>query len=142
MRIEGWEKSLDIYIQETSKKVFEWGKCDCLLFVSDACVITCGVDPMSKKIPTDPKTIRGMYHDKETATELIKKYRKTKQAIMDLHFQRVNVGFAQRGDVVLTKLNEGWTFGLVWAGKAFFKSENEGFIARPLTECKYAWRVE
>ena len=142
MRIEGWEKSLDLYIQGVSEKTFKWGACDCLLFVSDACVISCGVDPMSKKKKDDPETIRGKYDSKETAGELIKKYRKTKQGIMDIHFNRVDIAFAQRGDIVLNKLNEGWTFGLVWGGKAFFKSENEGFITRPLSECKYAWRVE
>jgi hypothetical protein len=141
MRIEGWEKKLNDYIEKTALKTFKWGKCDCLIFASDASKIVCGVDPMSKKKKNDPKTIRGKYKTKEQAYELIKKHRRSFPNIMDVHFDRINPNFAQRGDIVGAKI-EGLTFGVVWGGKAFFKMENQGYFILPLNECKYAWRVE
>lgn len=141
MRIEGWEKRLDEYIQEVSMKSFKWGECDCLIFVSDCCNVICGVDPMSKKKKSDPKTIRGKYKTEEKAKELIREYRRTMPNIMDIHFNRINPNFAQRGDVVMCKI-QNMTFGIVWGGKAYFKTDNEGFVTMTLNKCKYAWRVE
>ena len=141
MRIEGWEINLNKYIEEVANKNFAWGECDCLIFASDACKIVVGIDPMSKKKKTDPKTIRGKYRTQEEAYKLVKEYRKSFPDIMDIHFNRINPNFAQRGDIVAAKI-QGMTFGISWGGKAFFKMENKGYFTLPLKECKYVWRVE
>ena len=141
MRIEGWEKIFDEYIEEVSARPFEWGSCDCLIFVSDACLKICGKDPMSKKDSEDPDTIRGAYSTKHEAYSLIKKLRGSIYAIMDKHFQAVPVRFATRGDVVMAKLNEGKTFGLVTIKGPIFKTEN-GLILKKISDCCHAWRVE
>jgi hypothetical protein len=140
-RVEGWEKILNKYIEETAHKHFSWGDCDCLIFASDACKIVSGIDPMKKKKSSDPETIRGMYDSRDGAYTLIKKYRRSVPNIMDVHFLRVHPSFAQRGDIVLAKI-EGPTFGICWGGKAFFKTQTEGYYTLPLGKCKYAWRVE
>lgn len=141
MRVQGWEKILNNYITETAYKEFEWGVCDCLIFVSDASNLICGKDPMSYAVSGDPDTIRGQYKTDVDAYVLIKKYRKTLPNIMDVHFNRVSPAFAQRGDIVGAKLDH-ITFGICWGGKAYFKTDTNGYTTKPLKECQYAWRVE
>ena len=143
MRKEGWEKELDNYLQETMNRHFAWGDMDCLIFVSDACEKLSGIDPMKKKLKSDPETIRGLYDSENGAMELIKKYRKSMRHIMDVHFERIKPSFAQRGDVVMAELENGLAFGLnVGRGKCFFKMKTEGYLTKPLSECLCAWRVE
>lgn len=142
MRNQGWEKELDLYIRDIAQKDFGWGSCDCLLFVSDASYLLCGIDPMSKKLDGDPETIRGRYKTRNEAARLIRRHRKSMRNIMDIHFRAIKPAFAQRGDIVMADLNEGETFGLAVAGRAFFKTETLGFITKPLNECRLAWRVE
>ena len=142
MRKQGWEARLISYIEKTSNKKFKWGKCDCLIVVCNAAKIVCDVDPMSKAKPGDPDTIRGAYATREEAYALIKKHRRSLPNIMDIHFKRINPYFAQRGDIVMKKLENGKTFGLVYGGKALFKLENEGYLVVDISQKMLAWRVE
>lgn len=142
VRLQGWEKSLSDYIESIVFKEFKWGECDCLIFASDACKLVCGVDPMLKKFEDDPDTIRGAYETENEAYSLIEKYRKSMPNIMDVHFNRIDNAYASRGDVVLAKLETGYTFGVVSGrGVAFFKSE-KGLIQEPVSKAKYIWKVE
>lgn len=144
MRVQGWEALLDTYILGLSEAEFGWGSCDCLLFVSDASQMICNKDPMSKTKPKDPKTIRNKYKTKEEAYKLIKEYRRSLPNIMDVHFERIEPSFAQRGDIVLFKggiVNN--TFGLSWnRGQSLVKLEQKGLLQVPTKSAKYAWRVE
>lgn len=133
---------MDKHIQETALREFKWGVCDCLIFACDTARIVSGKDPMSKKLPDDPETIRGQYSSEKEARLLIKEHRKSLMGIMDLHFERVDPAFAQRGDIVLKKLDSGLTFGVVWSGKAFFKTLMKGLHSQPVPSVKIAWRVE
>lgn len=142
MRVQGWEKILSDYITNVAEKDFQWGVCDCLIFVSDAALLSCGKDPMSKIKPEDPETIRGLYSTEYQAARLIAQYRDSLHDIMDVHFKPIKPPFAQRGDIVCANLETGDTFGLCWNGKAFFKSQNKGFKVTSLKECSLAWRVE
>lgn len=142
MRKEGWEKELNDYMERMAHANFEWGVCDCLIYASDACVLLTGKDPMSKAKDSDPETIRGAYKSEKEAKALIRKYRRSTPNIMDVHFERINPNFSQRGDILGAKLDTGMAFGVCWAGKALFKTDTNGFTALDLNECKYAWRVE
>lgn len=136
--IEGWETKLSDYFVKVQSTPFKWGKCDCLIFASDACKIKSGKDPMSKKRPNDPDTIRGMYKTQDEARDLIKKYRKSTPDIMDAHFDRILPVKAQRGDVVFYKGAFGVSYG---RGLAFFKSE-KGMETIQVKNCTKAWRVD
>jgi len=138
MRPQGWEKMPDEYLVKTTSTPFEWGVCDCLIFTSDWCKIACGVDPMSKKKKTDPKTFRGKYKTEAEARTLIKSYRKSIREIMDVHFERIHPNFAQRGDIVLHKMSFGISIG---RGKAMFKTEELGMVTIDLGDCGVAWRI-
>lgn len=143
MRIQGWEKAVEDYIQETAKKKFEWGVCDCLIFVSDAVQIICGKDPMSAALEDDPDTIRGKYSTEKEAYKLIVQHRGTIFNIMDVHFKTVDPAFAQRGDVVLQLVNGNMTFGLVWSkGASVFKTLEEGIVMQKAKDAAQVWRVE
>lgn len=144
MRIEGWEKEIENYIQETMKKEFSWGECDCLIFISDAVKIMTGIDPMSKKYDTDPETIRGAYNTEAQAYYLIKNIRGSIPNIMNVHFETVQIPFAQRGDIVLGKMDDGeHCFGLVWNGGAYFKTKQPGILIKPVDKiARISWRVD
>lgn len=139
MRIEGWEKQLSNYFETVKDMPFEWGTCDCLIFASDAVYICTGIDPMSKKKKSDPYPVRGAYTTKDEARELIKSYRKPLRDIMDVRFERKNVNFAKRGDVVFYKNAFGVCAG---RGIAFFKSEDFGLEIINLSDCVLAWEIE
>ena len=138
MRKEGWEVRLSNYLEDAVKQPFEWGKCDCLIFASDACIAVCGIDPMNKKKKNDPETIRGLYKSETEAKELIKKYRKSIREIMDLHFPRKNKNFATKGDVVLYQNAFGVCAG---RGIAFLKDENSGLTEVKISDCALAWDI-
>lgn len=138
MRIEGWERRLNDYLEKVRNELFNWGTCDCLIFASDVAVICTGIDPMNKKNNTDPETIRGLYQTKKEAVELIRKFRKSTPDIMDVHFVRKHVNFAGRGDIVYYKK----AFGVcVGRGLAYFKNETKGFEVIKIRECKIAWEI-
>lgn len=143
MRKQGWESILSQYLEKSTLRRFKWGKFDCLIFVSNAVRLMTGIDPMSKKKRNDPKTIRGLYKTEDEARMLISKFRRSMPNIMDVHFKRINPAFAGKGDVVLMKLSEGNTFGVVGnRGIAFFKTSDAGLIQKPFVSAKFAWRVE
>ena len=136
MRQEGWETRLNDYFESVHNVPFVWGECDCLIFASDAVKAITGIDPMSKKKKGDPDTIRGLYTTQDEAKELVKKYRKSLRDVMDVHFERKDLNFCKRGDVVLYKN----AFGIcVGRGIAFFKSEGLGLQVVKIRECVLAW---
>lgn len=137
MRIEGWEKILESHIQESASKPFAWGEFDCLTFVSDAVRAMTGIDPMSRKLPDDPETIRGAYQNETEAKALIKDIRGTSANIMDVHFERIAPAFASKGDVAL----KGEMFGLVGGrGIVFFKSKSM-LLTKPVASMDVTWRM-
>ena len=143
MRKIGWEKLLEYHLRENTQKVFKWGVCDCVIFISDWCKIACGVDPMSYNKEGDPITIRGLYDSEDTAYNAIKKYRGNIENIMDTHFQRIPASRAGRGDVVLQRLTHGLTFGIVESGGVcYFKCEGAGLYPANVKQSVLAWRIE
>jgi hypothetical protein len=45
MRLQGWEKRLFAFLEDTSKRTFEYGKHDCALFACDAIETLTGKNP-------------------------------------------------------------------------------------------------
>jgi hypothetical protein len=134
MRLEGGEKRLSSHIEAHAKIPFVWGLSDCLLFVSDAAVLICGKDPA--------EPARGKYENLGKAAALIKELRGTTENILDVHFKRINQAYAPRGDIVLKHRENGATFGIVYDGKAIYKTPSVGLVRESLKEVDYAWRVE
>lgn len=142
MRIEGWESRLTKYVETQMKKRFKWGKSDCLIFACDWSILCCGIDPMKRKKPADPETIRGAYTTEEEAKALIKQYRKSLPDIMDVHFQRQAPRKAKRGDIMMGKTPHGNAFGVnIGRGVVMFKAQ-KGILTMKARECSRSWSVK
>jgi hypothetical protein len=133
MKIQGWEKILSEHIQEHSISKFEWGYNDCLCFVSEYSRKVTG------KVPNE--LVWGKYRTKEEALQYYQSVTEQPHKTMDRFYNRVNLSFAQRGDIVLKYRDDGFTFGLIENGKAIFKTEN-GLTRENIKAMDYAWRVD
>lgn len=134
MRIEGWEKLLSEYLEAQATVPFEWGVSDCLMFAADAVKLITGIDPAEEA--------RGRYNDVKSAAILSIETGIKTEEIFDRHFERGDVAFSHRGDIVLKETDRGATFGIVYGGKAVFKVDGVGLSYEPLMSVGISWRVE
>ena len=135
MRIEGWEKALDAYINKTRTRLFRWGKLDCILFGCKWAGIATGIDP-AKDSYGKYSTERGAY------AHLRAVYGDVYQGL-DRHFKRVEPAFRQRGDLALCKIDDSETLGIVCGNNfIFFKAIGKGVVARKSPPILAVWRVE
>ncbi len=124
---------LDKFITMMSKTPFEWGVCDCALFVADWCVVYGGFDPA--------ESYRGRYKTEIGAKRQLLKKDKSMANALDLFMQRIKPNFAQKGDVCCADLDDGLTMGIVAGrGNVWFKTDKEGMILIKITP-KIVWRV-
>lgn len=95
MRKGDWETALAEYIELVRDRPHEYGKHDCMLFVAGAVKVLTGKSLAAKH--------KGKYHDKESAAAYLKTLGfKTPAQMIDANLKRKPIGFAQRGDIVLT----------------------------------------
>lgn len=135
MRIDGWDTALTQELQAAANLPFEWGVHDCVSFPMAVIAKITGVDHM--------KTWRGTYKTAKGALGAIK--RKTKgrglEAVADEIFERLSTTLlAQRGDLVVTDLEFGATFGICAGRRCAFIGPN-GLVFIPLARMRAAWRV-
>lgn len=133
MRIEGWEKIARAHIEEAANKEFEWGAVDCLLFACDLAFRMTGKDPA--------ESVRGQYTNEDEARQIALSLNKTPDLIMDEYFPRIAMNFARRGDIVYRRTDTGFNFGIVWDGKAAFKTAGKGITIERM-EGLTAWAVD
>lgn len=131
MRVEGWEKIAQDYLQVAAETPFVWGSADCVLFASDLVKAMTGIDPAID--------VRGRYASKEEAQSLVE-YEKP-EFVIGKYFKKINPKLAQRGDIVLKKTDEGFSFGIIWDGRAFFRTETSGLLKLKVAEDMLAWRI-
>lgn len=134
MRIQRWEKILAEYIENEAQIPFEWGVSDCLMFAGNAAYAITGHDPIAEA--------RGQYHDLRTAAELSANLGIKTEEIFDRFYERGEIPYARRGDIVLKNHNNGATFGIVYNGKAVFRLEGLGLVYEPLRSVGMTWRVD
>lgn len=134
MRLQGWEKSLSEHIENEARIPFEWGVSDCLMFAGNAALTITGHDPIAEA--------RGQYNDIRSAAELSATIGIKTEEIFDRFYERGQIAFARRGDIVLKNQNQGATFGIVYNGKAIFKVEGVGLVYEPLRSVGITWRVD
>lgn len=136
MRIEGWEKRLNDYIESCQSKEFKYGSFDCVIFAADAVKLVTGIDPIYEG--------RGEYKDLKSGLELIRKYRHSQADIMDFYFRRYdNKKRAKRGDIAMKVIDGQPGFGIVWqGGKVLFLYEGRGFVQYDKMDCLLIWEVD
>lgn len=133
-KIQEWESALEKYLQSMTKRLFRWGKVDCVLFGCKWAGIATGVDPAEGSY--------GAYKTREEAFEHLKEVYGSIEEGLDKHFNRVPVARRQRGDLALCMVEEQETLGIVGAnGFTFFKAAKKGIIATKNCTIKEVWRV-
>ena len=127
-----WQQRLSGVIRASFGRPFSWGDHDCCIFAADCCVAVCGTDPAEQ--------YRGRYKTEAGAKRALKKTHGSLEAAWDACFERVDVGLAGRGDVVLYDGPLGRSVAVVWAGDCW-SIEQSGAV-RAQCEPLVAWRVE
>lgn len=128
------DKPLDDYIRSVSKKDFEWGKLDCVMFACDWIFLKTGKNPAEKS--------RGKYHDEESAYQHLRDTYGSIEEEMDTLYESVDPAFRQKGDIALCEYENINVLGVVGgSGFVFFKSLKTGVAATKTAKIKKVWRV-
>jgi hypothetical protein len=120
-RYPDWEARLAAYLEGLRDQTFAWGKLDCAIFAGGAVEAMTGFDPM--------RGLRGYRSEAAAARVLKDRGKGTLVRTVNAMFERVPVGLAHRGDLVLVALQVGQ------------HGDREGLIRRPRAEWSKAWRV-
>lgn len=131
-RLENWPILLSLYIQERRRMPFEWGKNDCMAFVSDCVRTLTGVDFFPGFSD---------YNDEESAKILLEKHGGPIGIIVKClgHNGSKDPWQAKRGDVVIAKFPE-LTGGIVDdSGRMFCVVTPEGLRRFPLDKALRFW---
>lgn len=128
MREIGWQQRLVAVLQDPKFKSHEWGKSDCCILAADACMAVSGKDPAAE--------YRGKYDSEIGAKRVLAKL--SIAEALDAHFERVDLAFVQRGDVVQMDDDAA---GVVWAGVVWSVDKEKG-IGMTNKTVRTAWRVE
>ncbi|MDG9890554.1 DUF6950 family protein [Pseudomonas juntendi] len=132
MRYRDWPTRLHETIQAAFERPFLWGEFDCCLFVADCAAAICGVDPA--------KEYRGRYKTEIGAKRVIASTHGSVEAVLDTYFERIDVQFAQRGDIVSFEGASGKCVAVLWSDRYWAATE----FGAAAVDCQplVAWRVE
>lgn len=132
-RLQNWPILLSTYLRERANMPFEWGKNDCLCFVSAGVAAVTGYNFQDEYLP---------YNDEETATELLELCHGVVGIINNAfgHNGTDKVFTGKRGDVVLFKAPEGDTAGIIDdTGRYFCVVTANGLRRFPLKLASRVW---
>jgi len=133
MKTEGWEIRLNDYLLEKSQQVFKYGALDCVIFTAGAVQVSTGKDVLEGE----------SYSSMKHGFEILKERGMDTVDIFDNYFQRRdNPRKGQRGDVAATKIGRLMAFGIVWGGKAWFKTGSSGIVPYRLRDMEIVWEVK
>lgn len=134
MRKVDWEERLNAFVEKAREQPHAYGRRDCMLFAAGAVQAQTGRDLA--------RGHRGKYADKLGAARHLKSLGfASPEALIDSLLEQKPVGFAQRGDIVLT---EDGVPSVVFDGDtalAVIAEGAEGLIRVPRAEWRKAWAV-
>jgi hypothetical protein len=99
MRLDGWEKEFNAFIESRVNAPFVWGVHDCCLFANDSVFTLTGLDCAV--------FFRGRYDDAESAYKRMKEYSggsvpECMEKFAEVYgFEEIGINYAGRGDVAL-----------------------------------------
>lgn len=135
-RFEDWPARLMAAIDAASKKPFQWGENDCMLFGADIVLAMTGHDYMA--------AYRGKYLTSGGAMRMLRfyGYASIYEAVSaGLGEPLGSVFFAQRGDVVLYGDKE-WKHGMgICMGEDIAAMAKDGLTYLPMPMAAVAWRI-
>lgn len=120
-RLRGWPEKLFAYIESRRHTPFAWHENDCWSFPAGAILAITGEDLFAP--------YRGRYSDEAGAAALIAEAGGMR-ALCPLESKQL--GFAQRGDVVLALIEGRETAGVIAGGGAWCAPGAAGLVFRPL----------
>lgn len=135
-RIKGDEMTNNFieFLPYYRRRPFEWGQCDCCLFVANWVQKMCGFDPSAE--------LRGRYHSKLGATRVLR--RAGFNSVMDIadaaFGERVSALALERGDIALLMQDDAPALGIVWGANVWAMGE-QGAVALPLALVVFGWRL-
>lgn len=139
-RKENWQSLLSEFINAAEEKQFSVGKYDCCLFAADCIKATTGIDCGVK--------FTNKYRSESGANRIIKRYtvEGTMESMIDrilkeFGWDRIDVKYARRGDVVYTVLENGPTVGICVGIKSVFLLGKMGLRYTPTLNCTIAWGI-
>ena len=128
MRLEGWERRLQAYLDEIGP--FQWGKTDCCMFTVGAVEAVSGVNY--------GKGYR--YKTAAGAARVLAKEGGVSAIATKYLGEPKSVKMAQRGDVVSFETGEGIALG-VCVGDKIAAMQEGGLIFLPMNQAIKAWSV-
>lgn len=133
-----WPETLSTAIAKAHDQPFEWGAHDCALFVADVILAMTGTD-----VADD---FRGKYKTTKGAARIMKLFAggglpefADKIAVVN-GFKSCHPNFAQRGDVVEVKTDDGPALGIC-IGERIAAVGPDGMTLWPINKATRAWRV-
>lgn len=139
MRIDGWEKRLSELIEENSKRKFEYGIFDCVLFACDAIKSLTGLNPR--------RIIAKEYQGEGEASKIIEEWggiERIANIVADRYaFESIPVLFAQRGDIVMAEIKNLKSLGVCVGKKVAFPKLQGGLVFMNIDSKLLikAWRI-
>lgn len=131
-----WEARLSAYLIAVRTAPHVYGAHDCLLHPAAAVEAVTGVDLGSAH--------RGKYNSQASAVRHLKRLGfASPEALLDSLFDEVPVGFAQRGDLVLTPPNADgeWAIPGVCFGASAHCVSPHGLVTEPRHRWLKAWKI-
>ena len=141
-RHQNWAERLSDFLFASRNREFVRGEFDCALFACDAFLVQTGEDPA--------KNFRGKYTTLQGAAKELKKNSGTLRQVAikkfekEFKLQRVDVAFAQRGDMAYAKVGKETVLAVVdLSGKFLTLSPHRvGPIIIPPKYISIVWRIE
>lgn len=135
MRLPDWEKRLHAYLASIRRDPHLYGKHDCLLHCASVIEAVTGADLADAH--------RGKYKSQATAVRHLKSLGfETPDQMLDSALEEKPVGFAGRGDIVLTPPDvSGWPVPGVCVGAVALCVGTEGLVREPRARWLKAWSV-
>lgn len=134
-KLANWESLLADFLDSCATKEFQWGQWDCVHFARDAERAIYGDSTMDGLDETH------QYHDLRSMLRLLADHDCVDLfEFIDLHKEKINVNFMQRGDWVGVLATTGHTVG-VWDGRHIWVPSQTGLAAMSFESAMTAWRV-
>lgn len=133
-RLENWPTLLSLYVDSRRNEPFAWGSNDCCLFAADWVLIATGIDIAAN--------YRGTYTGALGAQRIIFEAGGIDR-LLEAHapmLSRISPKFVGRGDLVLSKAENGPTLGINLGAINAFVGER-GLIFAPLDAQGIYWRL-
>jgi hypothetical protein len=131
-----WEQRLSDYIRSIARTPHEYGSHDCMFHPGKAATAVTGKDYL--------RGHRNKYNSQAKAVRHLRaKGFDSPEAMLDSLFDECPIGFAQRGDIVLTPANDenGWDIPGVVVGDVAMCVSTQGLVAEPRARWLKAWKV-